>query len=266
VRFSADAIAYAYHEWNKEADRKYKGVKIRLSERKHGGVTTTHPPSIKNWVEEYRKGTYESGTIEDVRARSRFELSFDQYGTDIRIAHPSAELTRVVMNILSESEKQQESPPVDDRRQEPSVRVTQLNVVPRIFVGHGGPNSLWRELKDYVEQFNVQVETFETQPRFGKTAKEVLREMLDRADLAFLIHTGEDETAENRMRARQNVVHETGLFQGKLGFDRAIVLREEGCEDFSNLSGVQEIRFPVGNIRAAFGDVASVLRTTFPGV
>ncbi|MFI5322489.1 MAG: TIR domain-containing protein [Thermodesulfobacteriota bacterium] len=56
-----------------------------------------------------------------------------------------------------------------------------------------------------------------------------------------------------------NVVHEAGLFQGRLGFTKAIILLEEGCEGFSNIEGLGQIRFPKGNIRAIFDDVRKVL-------
>jgi predicted nucleotide-binding protein len=45
-----------------------------------------------------------------------------------------------------------------------------------------------------------------------------------------------------------NVIHEVGLFQGRLGFKRAIVLLEEGCKEFSNIQGLGQIRYPKGNI------------------
>jgi predicted nucleotide-binding protein len=64
-------------------------------------------------------------------------------------------------------------------------------------------------------------------------------------------------------RARQNVVHETGLFQGRLGFSRAIVLVEEETELFSNLAGIRQIRFSKGKIKETFGDVLAVLRREF---
>ena len=56
-----------------------------------------------------------------------------------------------------------------------------------------------------------------------------------------------------------NAVHEAGLFQGRLGFMRAIVLLEEGCEQFSNIEGLGQIRFPCGNISAAFEEIRRVL-------
>ena len=56
-----------------------------------------------------------------------------------------------------------------------------------------------------------------------------------------------------------NVVHEVGLFQGRLGFEKAIVLLEDGCEEFSNISGIGQIRFPKGDISAKFEDIRRVL-------
>jgi predicted nucleotide-binding protein len=65
--------------------------------------------------------------------------------------------------------------------------------------------------------------------------------------------------ADGSLQARMNVIHEAGLFQGRLGFSRAIVMLEEGCEEFSNVAGLGQIRFPRGNIAAAFEDVRRVL-------
>lgn len=87
--------------------------------------------------------------------------------------------------------------------------------------------------------------------------------MLTQASFAVLVLTGEDATGDHQMRARQNVVHEVGLFQGKLGFARAIVLLEEGVEDFSNVSGIHQIRFSKGGIRETYGDVLATLRREF---
>jgi predicted nucleotide-binding protein len=73
------------------------------------------------------------------------------------------------------------------------------------------------------------------------------------------VATAEDEAADGTVHARQNVIHEIGLFQGRLGFARAIILLEEGCEEFSNIHGLGQIRFPRGNIAACFEDVRKVL-------
>lgn len=57
-------------------------------------------------------------------------------------------------------------------------------------------------------------------------------------------------------RARQNVVHEAGLFQGRLGFNRAIAVVDNGVEVFSNLDGVQQIRYDKGNVKSTWAHSA----------
>lgn len=83
--------------------------------------------------------------------------------------------------------------------------------------------------------------------------------MLDGAGCALIVLTAEDEQADGAMRARMHVIHEVGLFQGRLGFTKAIVLLEEGCDEFSNIQGLGQIRFARGNIAAAFEEVRAVL-------
>ena len=78
--------------------------------------------------------------------------------------------------------------------------------------------------------------------------------------MAFLIMTGEDEHIDGTLHARRNVIHEIGLFQAQLGYEKAIILLEEGCEIFSNIQGITYIPFPKGNIRAAFEDIREVLK------
>jgi Predicted nucleotide-binding protein containing TIR-like domain len=77
---------------------------------------------------------------------------------------------------------------------------------PHIFIGHGG-SRLYVELSDFLQRRGFSVETFESDSRAGYTAKEVLEQMARRASMAFLVHTAEDEQADQRVRARQNVVH-----------------------------------------------------------
>ncbi|WP_131194085.1 TIR domain-containing protein [Lichenihabitans psoromatis] len=132
-----------------------------------------------------------------------------------------------------------------------------------VFIGHGG-SRLWRDLKDHLQdQHGVKVTAYETGARAGFTIQEVLADLSARASLALLVHTGEDTDQRGHIHARENVVHETGLFQGKLGFRRAIVILEEGTTEFSNIAGLQQIRFQKGNIREIFGEVLAVLRREF---
>lgn len=96
-------------------------------------------------------------------------------------------------------------------------------------------------------------------PVAGVTNIARLSEMLDAAAIAFIIMTAEDERADGAVQARMNVIHEAGLFQGRLGFTKAIVLLEEGCEEFSNIQGLGQIRFPAGRVSAVFERVREVV-------
>ena len=82
---------------------------------------------------------------------------------------------------------------------------------------------------------------------------------MSQAAFAFLVMTAEEEHADATLHARPNVIHEVGLFQGHLGFTRAIILLEDGCSEFSNIIGLSQIRFPRSEISARFEDVRRVL-------
>ncbi|MCW5625395.1 MAG: nucleotide-binding protein [Burkholderiales bacterium] len=128
-----------------------------------------------------------------------------------------------------------------------------------VFIGHG-QSPIWRDLKDFVQdRLKLPWDEFNRFPVAGVANTARLSEMLDGAAIAFLVMTAEDERADGSVQARMNVIHEAGLFQGRLGFMRAIVLLEEGCEQFSNIDGLGQIRFPSGNISSAFEEIRRVL-------
>ena len=134
---------------------------------------------------------------------------------------------------------------------------------PVIFIGHGR-SSLWRDLKDHLtDKHDYKIEAYETGARAGHTIRDVLDEMANKSSFAILVMTGEDEDKEGKLKARPNVIHEIGLFQGPLGFTRAIVLLEDDTEEFSNLFGIQQLRFSKGNIKEVFGDVLATLKREF---
>ena len=129
-----------------------------------------------------------------------------------------------------------------------------------IFIGHGR-STLWRDLKDHLhDHHGYNVVAYEIGSRTGHAIRDILEDMLNRSSIALLVFTAEDVTSSGNYRARQNVIHELGLFQGKLGFSRGIIILEKGVEEFSNIAGIQQIRFNPGNIREVYGDVLATLR------
>jgi predicted nucleotide-binding protein len=128
-----------------------------------------------------------------------------------------------------------------------------------VFIGHGR-SSVWKDLKDFInDRLALHYDEFNRVPVAGITNIARLSEMLDSAAIAFIILTGEDEQADGKLHARLNAVHEAGLFQGRLGFTKSIILLEEGCEEFSNIHGLGQVRFPKGNISAIFEDIRLVI-------
>lgn len=129
----------------------------------------------------------------------------------------------------------------------------------KIFIGHGR-SLVWLQLKDFIrEQLGLSCDEFNIEPAAGISTTARLEAMLAQAGFAFIVMTAEEEHADGRVYARPNVIHESGLFQGKLGSPRAIVLLEDGCADFSNISGLTQIRFPRGDLRPALNDIRRVL-------
>jgi predicted nucleotide-binding protein len=128
-----------------------------------------------------------------------------------------------------------------------------------VFIGHGRSGA-WRELKDFIaDRLGLPWDEFNRVPVAGVTNIARLSEMLDAAAIALIIMTAEDEMADGEIHARMNVIHEVGLFQGRLGFTKAIVLFEEGCKEFTNIQGLGQIRFPKGRIAAVFEEIRLVL-------
>lgn len=145
------------------------------------------------------------------------------------------------------------------------TELVQKNSEVVIAIGHGHSDA-WREVRDYLQdKLGFKVEAYETGPRAGRSRVDVLTELLDGCNFALLVHTADDEQADGEARARENVVHETGLFQARYGFRRAIIVRESGCATFSNVHGLEEIHFEPGRIKEAFGEIVATIRREFRG-
>lgn len=129
-----------------------------------------------------------------------------------------------------------------------------------VFIGHGR-SPLWARLEVFLEkELGLKTVSYESESRVGNSIVPVLEEMLDQGRFAVLILTAEDETASGSRRARQNVVHEAGLFQGRLGFRKAVLLIQEGLEDFTNVDGLQHIPFVADRIDQTFYELQRVLK------
>ncbi len=128
-----------------------------------------------------------------------------------------------------------------------------------VFIGHGR-RADWENIRNHIsKKHRLKVEEFNVAPTAGFTTVERLAEMLESASFAILVMTAEDRQKDGKRNARQNVVHEIGLFQGRLGFPRAIVVKEDGVAEFSNIKGLTYIPFKKGKIGDALAEIDRVL-------
>ncbi len=130
-----------------------------------------------------------------------------------------------------------------------------------VFIAHGR-NPEWLAVQRFVEdRFKVPVYSFESSSWGGHQVTDALSDYLDRCSIAICVLTAEDLTADGLWLARQNVVHEVGLFQGRHGFDRVIVLAEEGCDFVPSSAKRYTIPFPHNEIHRVFYQVDEMIRS-----
>jgi predicted nucleotide-binding protein len=226
-----------------------------------GGATWTYPDfeeflSVASHGESFR---YSELVEIEGYAELALRISFLGTSTLVEIAAPERGDILAVINFLDSKVAESMLPEQSAPLPPPTESIV-------VFIGHGH-SPLWRDLKDHLQdKHDFRVEAYEVGARGGHSIRDVLENMLERSSIAFLVMTAEDETADGAFRARQNVVHEIGLFQGRLGFSRGIVLLEENVEEFSNIAGIEQVRFSKSNIREVFGDVIATIRREFPRV
>jgi hypothetical protein len=239
----SDALSILHHELTVSPDTFLEGLKLELE-----GVKATTPGGVIDYFKP-------AGQImtRDMIAMGQGLRVPSHYGVlaDIMAPDNNVGICGRAADILVKAGSHLE------RKHRRAMKTARIGT--NVFIGHGRSGA-WRELKDFVNaRLGLPWDEFNRVPVAGLTNITRLSEMLDAAAIALLVMTAEDEMADGGVQARMNVVHEAGLFQGRLGFTRAIVLLEEGCSEFSNIQGLGQIRFPKGRISAAFEDVRLVL-------
>lgn len=219
----------------------------------NGGETWTYD-DIHEWYEAYDRPSPEALLY---YKSPWFQLTINVHpsGTSVSVTAPTNASIQKIMRRFNLAEPES----IEPKKVTPTLPPKPVSV----FIGHGR-NQDWREIKDHLQdKHQYRVVAFEVGARSGHSIRRILENMLSSSSFALLIMTGEDNTTEGDARARQNVVHELGLFQGKLGFDRAIAVVEEGVEVFTNLDGVQQIRYDRGNVETTYGEILATLRREF---
>lgn len=130
----------------------------------------------------------------------------------------------------------------------------------RIFISHGRSEE-WRKLQAYLEK-DLGKNTLELaqEANLGRTVLQKLFEESRKCSIAVIVMTGDDITEDGEIRARENVMHEIGFFQGLYGLNNIVLLHESGVNIPSNIHGLVYIPFPKDTIEATFGAILRELK------
>jgi len=129
-----------------------------------------------------------------------------------------------------------------------------------IFLSHGRSVE-WYKVQAYLEK-DLGYKTIELaqQPNLGRSVLHKLDEESNRCSIAIIVMTGDDLFEDGEIRARENVLHEIGFFQGKFGLNKIILLHEEGVNIPSNIHGLAYIPFPKNMVEATLGALIRELK------
>ena len=130
----------------------------------------------------------------------------------------------------------------------------------RIFLSHGRSTE-WYKTQAFLER-DLGHSTLELaqEPNLGRTILQKLWEESQKCSVAIIVMTGDDLIDGDEIRARENVMHEIGFFQGLYGLNNIVLLHEEGTNIPSNIHGLVYIPFPKDTVEATFGAVSRELK------
>ena len=198
---------------------------------KYGNETWDHDNEAEFFTDYNRNATFVFFSRGYSNGKYKLGITFMNNCSNVRVVAPQRSQIEEVHQIF---QKNFEKCLLPEEKQQPIEK-------PIIFLGHGR-STQWRELKDHLQdKHDYKIEAYEVGARAGHTIRDILEEMLENSSIAFIVMTAEDQDSDGKFHARENVIHELGLFQGNLGFHRAIAIVEEGTNEFSNLHGIQQL-------------------------
>jgi len=118
------------------------------------------------------------------------------------------------------------------------------NINKKVFIVHGHDDGTKETVARLIEKIGYEVIILHEQPNKGRT---IIEKFEDYADVSFaiILYSPDDNMADGKVRARQNVIFEHGFFVGKLGRGNVVALHNinREIEILSDLSGVIYIPF-----------------------
>lgn len=218
---------------------------------------------IERWLAVYRRLSPSGSALmrTSIPFDGQLQLQVDRTDSIVRVTHPTEERIEAVLAVFEEAPEhagntatRTTASPTHSGSQEP-IQPSPI----RVFVAHGRSSS-WRSVADALrDDHGLEVLYFESLKRAGMTVNQVLETALGLATHAIAVMTAEDHLEGGIRRSRQNVIHEIGLFHGRLGFDRVIILHEASVERFSNMEGIIYIPFDANSPELSVAKIIAAL-------
>jgi hypothetical protein len=135
-------------------------------------------------------------------------------------------------------------------------------VLRKIFISHGR-SPAWHVVQAYIEK-EIGFETLELaqEASQGRTILQKLDDESNKCGYAVIVMTGDDRVGDE-VRARENVIHEIGFFQGKYGLNRICLLYEDGVSIPSNIHGLVFVKFPPDSVEAGLAHLRIEIEAAF---
>ena len=221
---------------------KFKAIVDEIDDLISKGVSSSTPAFLA-WktkaerflIKEFGQDSYE---IQEFK-RHRFTLTMYAMGTPhyefVAACKRDLERVRAVfLTYLEELKEPQESITQD-------IQPTD-SCLSSVFIVHGHDDALKQSVARLIERQGIRAIILHEQPNQGATIIEKFERNSD-VNAAICLFTADDRgkavsEEQEKTRARQNVVFETGFFMGSLSRDHVIILAERGIELPSDLQGI----------------------------
>lgn len=129
-----------------------------------------------------------------------------------------------------------------------------------IFVGRSRSEILTKLIAFLEDELSVKTITYDSESKKDDSVTSVSEKLLNDATFAILVLTTDDETKEDRIKVHRSLVYETGLFQGKLGFKKVLILHQRGIGDLSDFTKAHSIKLIDENIEQTFNEIRQILK------
>lgn len=112
-----------------------------------------------------------------------------------------------------------------------------MNGERKIFIVHGHDGEMKEKVARIIEKLNFEPIILSEQPNCGKTIIEKIESYSD-VRFAIVIYSPDDSMSDGKLRGRQNVVFEHGLFIGKLGRQNVMCIRDKSVVLPGDIDGI----------------------------